>query len=216
MYATATPSPINVNILRLRFMIDCQKRTKKAQPPQTTTGVARASSIQTSMRIDAIRSIGFSGRNSLIAIPKSGTARATLTQNLRVMSTSSGFVSSSSVMVRGSNAMPQIGQEPGASETISGCIGHVYSTDRGRPGPLLLVPLSGEIATVACSARLIPTGVDGFGARYLSGSALNFSRQPNEQKKYVCPWCSNDPAARCGSTFIPHTGSIAALSAKGV
>ena len=30
-------------------------------------------------------------------------------------------------IVRGSRAMPQIGQLPGASRTISGCIGHVYS-----------------------------------------------------------------------------------------
>src|SRR2546421_215001 len=127
MYATATPSPINVNIFRLRLTIDCQKRTKKGQPPQTTTGVAKAHSIQTSARIDPIPAIGFPGRNSLIAIPRRGTVRATLIQNLRVILTSSGFGSSSSVKVRGSNAMPQIGQVPGASRTTSGCIGQVYS-----------------------------------------------------------------------------------------
>jgi hypothetical protein len=42
------------------------------------------------------------------------------------MSMSSGFLSSI-VTVRGSSAMPQIGQLPGASRTISGCIGQVHS-----------------------------------------------------------------------------------------
>src|SRR4029077_10275272 len=31
-------------------------------------------------------------------------------------------------------------------------------------------------------------------ARYLSGSAANFARQPFEQKKYDVPLCSNRPA----------------------
>src|SRR5664280_3213950 len=35
---------------------------------------------------------------------------------------------SSSEIVRGSSAIPQIGHEPGEGRTISGCIGHVYST----------------------------------------------------------------------------------------
>ena len=43
------------------------------------------------------------------------------------MSRSSGFASSSSVTVRGSSAMPQIGHAPGAGRTISGCIGHTHS-----------------------------------------------------------------------------------------
>ena len=47
-------------------------------------------------------------------------------RNRRVMSSSSGFLSSS-VTTRGSRAMPQIGQEPGPSRTISGCIGQVHS-----------------------------------------------------------------------------------------
>ncbi len=52
---------------------------------------------------------------------------ATQTQNRRVISTSSGFFSSATLTVLGSSAMPQIGQSPGASRTISGCIGQVYS-----------------------------------------------------------------------------------------
>ena len=55
-----------------------------------------------------------------------GTVIAADHQNRRVMSSSSGLLSSI-VTTRGSSAMPQIGQEPGASRTISGCIGHVHS-----------------------------------------------------------------------------------------
>ena len=54
-----------------------------------------------------------------------GRLNAAAIQNRRVMSSSSGFGSSSAVIVRGSSAMPQIGQAPGASRTISGCIGQV-------------------------------------------------------------------------------------------
>ena len=42
------------------------------------------------------------------------------------MSSSSGLVSSR-VTTRGSSAIPQIGHDPEASRTISGCIGHVHS-----------------------------------------------------------------------------------------
>ena len=38
-----------------------------------------------------------------------------------------GIASSSNVTVRGSSAMPHIGQEPGSERTISGCIGQTYS-----------------------------------------------------------------------------------------
>ena len=63
-----------------------------------------------------------------------GSANTTLTWNRRVMSSSSGFCSST-VTVRGSNAMPQIGQSPGASRTISGCMGQTYSVrDAGSTG----------------------------------------------------------------------------------
>jgi hypothetical protein len=52
---------------------------------------------------------------------------AALIQNRLVMSTSSGFFSSSTLTVLGSSAIPQMGQSPGASLTISGCMGQVYS-----------------------------------------------------------------------------------------
>ena len=63
-----------------------------------------------------------------MASTKIGSVRAAEIHIRRVMSTSSAFGPSSIVTVRGSSAMPQIAQAPGPSRTISGCIGHVYST----------------------------------------------------------------------------------------
>ena len=57
----------------------------------------------------------------------SGRESAALIQKRRVMSTNSGLGASSRVAVLGSSAMPQIGQDPGSSRTISGCIGQTYS-----------------------------------------------------------------------------------------
>lgn len=57
---------------------------------------------------------------------RKGTDNARLIRNRRVMSTSSGFTSSA-VTVRGSSAIPQMGQLPGSDRTISGCIGQVHS-----------------------------------------------------------------------------------------
>src|SRR5580704_16876996 len=61
-----------------------------------------------------------------IAITSSGLVSTTPTQNLRVMSISSEFSPVSAVTVRGSSVMPQMGHDPGASRTISGCMGQVY------------------------------------------------------------------------------------------
>src|SRR5580698_8827973 len=62
-----------------------------------------------------------------MAIASSGAVSTTPTQNRRVMSLNSGFSSSATLTVRGSRAMPQIGQFPASVRTISGCIGQVYS-----------------------------------------------------------------------------------------
>ena len=53
------------------------------------------------------------GNMSTMAIKNSGTLSTRLIQNRRDMSTSSGLAASSAVTVRGSSAMPQIGQLPG-------------------------------------------------------------------------------------------------------
>src|SRR6476620_2875906 len=62
-----------------------------------------------------------------MAARNTGVVSTTLTQKRHVMLVSSGFSFSSAETTRGSNAIPQIGQEPGAERTISGCIGHTYS-----------------------------------------------------------------------------------------
>ncbi len=54
-----------------------------------------------------------------------GMASASPIQNRRVMSASSGLGPLSAVTIKGSSAMPQIGQDPGPSWRISGCIGQV-------------------------------------------------------------------------------------------
>src|SRR5882724_6492856 len=119
--------PIKVNMFKLRWVTDCQPRTSKGQPHQSTTGVAKQSSIHPQILIGASILSGSLGMRSLIPIISRGIVRTTLTQKRRVMSVSSRFSSSSSETVRGSRDIPQIGQFPGLSRTISGCIGQVYS-----------------------------------------------------------------------------------------
>ncbi|CAM5276486.1 putative protein OS=Afipia felis OX=1035 GN=BN961_04124 PE=4 SV=1 [Afipia felis] len=60
-----------------------------------------------------------------ISNAKTGSANAKPIQNRRVISTSSGLGPVSVVARTGSSAMPQIGQEPGPTCRISGCIGQV-------------------------------------------------------------------------------------------
>ena len=67
---------------------------------------------------------------SAIAMTSSGADRTTPTQKRRDISASSGLPSSPAVGVIGSSAMPQIGQLPGPSRTISGCIGQVHMRPR--------------------------------------------------------------------------------------
>jgi hypothetical protein len=62
--------------------------------------------------------------------------------------------------MRGSSAIPQMGQKPGLFWRICECIGHVY-----------IVP---GFTASACAT--------GFGAMYFCGSATNFARQPALQK----------------------------------
>ena len=145
-YATPVPMAISVNMLVLRFTSDAHPRWKNGQPPHSTTGVARMSSSHGSIELHGgstsrpprsmpIPPMNACGHNMLpMAIASSGAVSARLIQKRRVMSRSSGFASST-VTVRGSSAMPQIGQLPGPARTISGCIGQVYSVlVAGRAG----------------------------------------------------------------------------------
>ena len=108
----------------LRFASESRKRTKNGQPPHSTTGDASASSSQP--RTPPGTTCASAGTMPPIASASSGAVAARLTQNRRDKSTSSGLPWSSAGTISGSSAMPQIGQAPGASRTISGCIGQVH------------------------------------------------------------------------------------------
>ena len=117
--------PISVNMFRLRLPNEAHMRSKKGQPPHRTAGVANASSIQARAR-DGIQAVAW-WPASIVPIVRrnSGAARIVLIHRRRVMSRSSTLSGSSAVIVRGSRAIPQIGQEPGSERTTSGCMGHV-------------------------------------------------------------------------------------------
>src|ERR1700675_2171589 len=159
-------------------MIDAQKRWKNGQAPHRTTGVARTNSIQ--LRVPP--GIGSFSASPNIAISRTGKESAALTQNRSRMELYSGSASTSAKASIGSRAMPQIGQEPGPSWTISGCIGQVYRASsfavptgsgtgetfaRGLPGP-------------AFGADSIPAATDI--AKNFSGSFSNLWAQRCEQK----------------------------------
>jgi hypothetical protein len=115
-------------MLRLRLFSDARPRSKNGQPPHRTTGVAKASCSHTEVRIG---SQCHPSSSEPIARTNSGSDKAALTQKRRLMSTSSGFGPSSSVGISGSSAIPQIGQLPGPTWRISGCIGQVQIAPSG-------------------------------------------------------------------------------------
>ena len=117
-------------MLRYRFTTDAQPRWKNGQPPHSTTGVASASSTQFLAGPGIIRPRGLPGSISETMNSRMGSVASAETKNRLVMSSSSGL-RSSTLTTRGSRAMPQIGQEPGSSRTISGCIGQVHSVRVG-------------------------------------------------------------------------------------
>ena len=93
-------------MLRLPLTIDSQPRTNNGQPAHSTTGVASTNWIH-----GGLRAPGFElrrGRDHRQGQDRNRQGSAT--QNRRVMSTSSGLASSAPVIVRGSSAIPQIGQ----------------------------------------------------------------------------------------------------------
>ena len=119
------PSAIRVNMLRLRLRTEAQPRLKNGSPHQTVTGEASANSAQTDTVDGTIRSHASPGICPAIASTTSGTVKTAPIQNRRRMSISSGLGWSAALTVIGSSAMPQTGQSPGPSWTISGCIGQV-------------------------------------------------------------------------------------------
>src|ERR1043166_1899449 len=112
---------MRVNMLRWRLSRERQPRTKNGQPAHRTTGVVRTNWIQRDTSPD-IQGGAF-GTRCDIARTKTGNVNAAPIQSRRVMSVNTE--SSSAVaaeMVFGSSAIPQIGQSPGSSRSISGCI----------------------------------------------------------------------------------------------
>src|SRR5260370_28942170 len=108
-YAAPVPNPISVNIFGLRLTSDDQKRWKKGQPPQRTTGVARKTSI-------AFRNCGARCKPSdspNMDNSSNGSESAALTQKRKRIESYSGSASTSAKISIGSSAIPQIGQLPG-------------------------------------------------------------------------------------------------------
>ena len=110
-------------MFKLRLRSDAQQRANIGQPAHSTTGVASASCSQCASGPESAWPTP--SRWSAITPTSSGSARMALTQNRRRMSRYSALGPSSTVTVFGSSAMPQIGQRPGPTCSISGCIGQV-------------------------------------------------------------------------------------------
>ena len=113
-------------MLGLRLTIDCAQRTKNGQPAHNTTGTVSTSSSQVRAVADSTV-VRCPNMASASTVSDSGRVH----QKRRRKSVSSGFSSSSRLGIIGSRAMPQIGHTPGASRTISGCIGQVYCVPAG-------------------------------------------------------------------------------------
>ncbi|SPU46553.1 Uncharacterised protein [Brevundimonas diminuta] len=110
-------------MFRWRVTSDLAPRSKKGQPDQSTTGVASANWIQA--EVWPLMLIISPVRWPPISRANTGTDSASPIQNRRVKSVSSGFGALAAVTSSGSSAMPQIGQEPGPTWRISGCMGQV-------------------------------------------------------------------------------------------
>jgi hypothetical protein len=121
LYAKAAPVPrlIRVHMLGLRLTIDCAPRWKKGQPAHSTTGTVSTSSTQLWVR-PWNQSSEWPNMASRVTTIVSGRVH----QKRRRKSSSSGSPSSS-VGISGSSVMPQMGQVPGWSCRIWGCMGHV-------------------------------------------------------------------------------------------
>ena len=117
-------------MLGLRFTTEAQPRLKNGSATHTTTGVASRNCSQT-CRSGPSHSATGSPRCPPISSTRVAKPSGAPTHKRRRKSTSSGLGPASAVGIMGSRAMPQIGQSPGASRTISGSIGHVYFTPSG-------------------------------------------------------------------------------------
>ena len=117
----------------LRLTSEVQKRWKNGRPHQRTTGVD-----ERELNPDADCAISAQSTSmpdhAAHGNREKRTVRTRLTQKRRVMSRSSGFSSMAAVTVRGSRAMPQIGQEPGLGAHDLGMHRAGVFGARGRDG----------------------------------------------------------------------------------
>jgi hypothetical protein len=174
---------------------DSQARSKKGQPPHSTTGADAMSCIQASGRGPKRRVTGWPGSMSAIDRLKTKSTGTKESQNRRIMFSSSGFLSAAMGMpptTSGSRAMPQIGQGTGSFSFTSGSMGQTHSTsDPGGGGGGLSIPFGPPV-------------------RNDPGSCANRSWQRIEQKWKAFPSCSKlPPRGANGFTSMPQTGSFA-------
>ena len=163
-----------------RLTSDCQARTKKGRPPHSTTGDARASSTKFRIPWGSKWLIGSPGIKWPIPMTTRGRLRSAVTRKRRAMSVSSGFSSSSRLTVRGSSAIPQIGQFPGPARTICGCIGQVHSVfvaGIGIPAGSRAIPHFGHVPgsgwrTSGCIGQVYPPLVSAGTAEAVTSSVL--------------------------------------------
>src|SRR6267154_3242567 len=97
---------MSVNMFGLRLTSDDQKRSKKGQAPQRTTGVARRNST-------TLRMVGVRWRPSdspIMESTRTGSDNAALIQKRERMESYSGSASTCAKTSIGSRAMPQMGQ----------------------------------------------------------------------------------------------------------
>ncbi len=120
-YATATPSAISVNMLKLRERSDSQPRCNSGAPHQRTTGVASANCSQPLAAPLSAR--GNQPSMPPIASATSGTVNTTAQRNRRCMSSSSGSSPAVASGTARSSAMPHFGQAPGTALSTPGHIG---------------------------------------------------------------------------------------------
>ena len=123
--AAVTPTPIRLNMFRFMVRKDFAPRTRKGHPDQRMTGTPRISSVQSASRSPTHSRTGNPTIGPMVKT-SSGAVRTAPTTKRRRKSTSSGLGPSSPAgMPFGSSAIPQIGQSPGPTCSISGCIGQV-------------------------------------------------------------------------------------------
>ena len=118
-----------------RFRTERHPLTKKAHPHQRTTGVVRTSSIHFEVCLGINSCRRRAGIIPPMAKNRTGSVSARPIQNFLDRSRISWAACTSSVPAStGSRGIPQMGQSPGRSCLISGCIGQVYPWSPGRTG----------------------------------------------------------------------------------